>query len=179
MEKFQALVNWKTALVYLELFLSTSLPCFSSWSPWHSWYWPWLNYIKMLAKPRWVPVSHTECWAKAELQVSSVSLILSVPSVLSLYQMLTVLVPQVQQRSQLETKFNDYYQPGQPVPPQRHTSLRGLRDTQVGKLSPFTFMVKHLRFAVKSLEWFGGKTRILAEIDKNPVMRCSITLAIS
>ena len=74
--------------------------------------------------------------AKAELQVSSVCLILSVPSVLSLYQMLTVLVPQVRPAA-LQTKIMDYYQPGQPVPSQRGPGLRGGGYTQVGQIKPF------------------------------------------
>ena len=68
---------------------------------------------------------------------------------------------------------------GQPVPSQRDTGLRGGGDTQVTKrhFTPAKYWnnFEILRFAVKSLEWFGGKTRILAEIDQNPVMRCLVS----
>ena len=72
--------------------------------------------------------------------------------------MLTLLVPQANQF------LHNMIQVYEAVVIHRLENLPSLQ-LHIGK-------IKLCRFAVKSLEWFGGKTRILAEIDKNPVMRC-------
>ena len=84
------------------------------------------------------------------------------PSILSLYQMLTLLVPQANQF------LHNMIQVYEAVVIHRLENLASLQ-LHIGK-------IKLCRFAVKSLEWFGGKTRLLAEVDKNPVMRCGALL---
>ena len=120
MVKFRAGLNWKPALVYQELSLSTFSVSFSSWSLWLSgssaWS-DWVNSIEMLVTLRLVVrPSHCQCWAEP-------------PDLLCRSHPL---------RAQRPLSLPDVDGPGssgQPVPSQRHTGLRGCGDTQVRNIS--------------------------------------------